>query len=115
VYKINPENPVLKRILDEVRPQKSWLKKFLHVIESTVPHRLIIMDGLEHEDCHVDLPPDLNSPPKGLLSLCLELYREYRAAGKPHEEAVDILCSMDVFSTHPAYRACLDDYFQNEV
>jgi hypothetical protein len=115
VYKLNPENPVLKRILDEVRPQKSWLKKLLHVIETTVPHRLIIMDGLEHEDCHVDLPRDLNSPPKELLNLCLELYREYRAAGRPHEEAADILCSMDVFSTHPAYRACLDDYIQDEV
>lgn len=112
IYKLNHDNPVLKRILDEVKPQKSWVKKLFHAIESTVPHRLIIMDSFEHEDCHVDLPNDLNPPPKELLSLCLELYREYRAGGRPHEQAVDIICSMDVFSTHPAFRAYLDDYIQ---
>jgi hypothetical protein len=70
------------------------------------------MDGLEHEDCHVGLPENLHPPPKGILDLCIELYREYRAAGRTHEEAADILCSMDVFSNHPLYRACLDDFAQ---
>jgi hypothetical protein len=114
-YRLNPENPVLRKIIDEIRPVKSWLTKLFHVIESTVPHRLIIMDGLEHEDCHVGLPEDMNPPPKALLDLCFELYREYRVGGRPHEEAADILCGMDVFSTHPMYRAMLDDFAQQEV
>jgi hypothetical protein len=109
VYKLNPDNLVIKRIIDEVHLEKSWLKKLFHVIETTVPHRLIIMDNLEHEDCHVNLPNEMNSPPKELFALCGELYREYRAGGKSHDEAVHFICSMDVFNTHPAYRAYLDD------
>ncbi len=112
IYKINQENSVIRLILDEFAPTKNWVKKLFHVIESTVPHRLIIMDGLEHEDCHADLAADLNPPPKELLDICLELYRKYRNEGKNHEQAVDILCGMDIFSTHPAYRAHLDDYAQ---
>jgi len=112
IYKINPENSVIKLILDEIAPVKSWVKKLFHVIESTVPHRLIIMDGLEHEDCHADLAPDLNSPPQELLGICFEMYKKYCNEGKNHEQAVDILCGMDIFSTHPAYRAHLDDYAQ---
>ena len=110
IYKINQENSVIKLILNEIEPAKNWVKKLFHVIESTVPHRLIIMDGLEHEDCHADLAADLNPPPKELIEICLELYRKYRSEGKNHEQAVDILCGMDIFSTHPVYRAYLDDY-----
>jgi len=114
-YILNRENPVLKKIIDEIRPKELWLAKLFHVIENTVPHRLIIMDGLENEDCHVGLPEDLTPPTKGMLDLCIELYREYRAAGRSHDEAADILCSMDVFSIHPLYRACLDDFAQQGV
>jgi len=110
MYKLNLENPVLKLILSEMEPPKNWVKKLFHVIESTVPHRLIIMDGLEHEDCHVDPLPDQNPLPKELLAICSELYRKYRDEGKTHEQAVDILCGMDIFCSHLGYRAHLDDY-----
>jgi|TARA_Y100000031_G_scaffold66684_1_gene74500 glutaredoxin-related protein len=109
-YKINQENVVLKMILNEFSPKKGWTKKLFHVIESTVPHRLIIMDGLEHEDCHADLPADLKTPPKELIDICFELYGKYRRDGKTHEQSVDIICGMDIYSTHPAYRAFLDDH-----
>jgi hypothetical protein len=111
-YKINQENSVLKLILGEMEPQKVWVRKLFHVIESTVPHRLIIMDGLEHEDCHVDPQPDQHPPPKELLDICSELYCKYRDEGKNHEQAVDILCGMDIFCFHSGYRAHLDDYAQ---
>lgn len=107
-YLLNPANQILRKVLDEYKHPKSWENKLFHIIENTVPHRLIIMDGLEHEDCHVDLPTD-KKPPQGLLDLCKEFYQEYRAAGKTHEAAVDIVCSMDVFNAHPLYRAYLDD------
>lgn len=109
LYTLNRNNTVLNKILSEMKPIKSWVRKLFHVIESTVPHRLIIQDGLEHEDCHIDPPSNLTAPPKELLDICLELYRGYRAEGKNHEQAIDIICCMDVFSTHPAYRAYLDD------
>ncbi|MDQ7838569.1 MAG: ATP-binding protein [Thermodesulfobacteriota bacterium] len=109
-YKINQDNSVIKIILEEVDNKKGWAKKLFHVIESTVPHRLIIMDGLEHEDCHADLPADMNLPPKELLKICFALYNKYRREGKTHAQTADILCGMDIFSTHPAYRAYLDDH-----
>jgi len=109
-YKINQENTVLKMLLNELNPKKVWVKKLFHVIESTVPHRLIIMDGLEHEDCHADLSADINIPPKELIDVCFELYSKYRSDGKTHAQSIDIVCGMDIFSIHPAYRAFLDDH-----
>jgi len=114
-YRLNRDNLVIERILNEIRPTKSWINKLFHVIESTVPNRLIIMDGLEHEDCHVAIPDGMNPPPRELLDLCVEFYRKMRAAGKNHDEAADIICAMDVFSVHPLYRACLDDLAQQRT
>lgn len=114
-YKINQDNSVIKMILEEVDPKKGWTKKLFHVIENTVPHRLIIMDGLEHEDCHADFPEDMNQPPKELFDICFALYNKYRREGKTHAQASDLLCSMDIFSTHPAYRAFLDDLASAKV
>lgn len=108
VYKLNLENPVLRQLLDEVAPSKAWLRTFCYVVESTVPNRLIIMDGLEHEDCHIDLPLDFNPPPPGLLEMCRELYDSKIEQGCTHEEAVDIVCSIEPFDSHPGYRAALD-------
>ena len=114
-YRLNRDNQVLKRILNEVSLKKSWVNKLFHVIESTVPHKLIIMDDREHEDCHVDLPENLNPPPDELMSLCLDLYREHRTGGMSHDEVVEFLCGMDIFSIHPAYRAYLDDCAAEEA
>jgi hypothetical protein len=111
-YKINRENSVLKVILSEAAVSEKWIKKLFHVIENTVPHRLIIMDGLEHEDCHADPPIDQDPPQKELLDICFQLYSQYRDEGKTHEQAVDLICGIDIFSTHPGYRAHLDDYSQ---
>jgi len=79
-----------------------------------VPHRLIIMDGLEHEDCHVDLPENLNRLPEGLLTMCRELYESKLNSGFTHEEAADIICSIEPFDSHPAYRALLDSILEGE-
>ncbi len=108
VYRLNPDNPVLKRVLSELAPTKRWIRKLFHIIENSVPHRLIIMDGLDNEDCHVDLPADFGPPPDELLDICRELYQQKVAEGRSHEEAVDIVCSIEPFDSHPLYRACLD-------
>ncbi|MHB8160260.1 MAG: ATP-binding protein [Thermoleophilia bacterium] len=107
-YKINKKNSAIEHILAEMNPSRSWVNKLFHIIETTVPHRLIIMDGLEHEDCHVDLPDDLDPPPAQLLELCEVVYRELRDGGRKHEEAADIVCSMEPFNSHPGYRAVID-------
>jgi hypothetical protein len=108
IYKLNGNNPALKQVIEEVNPPKAWLNKLFHIIETTVPHRLIIMDGLEYEDCHVDIPDNINSPPRGLVEMCGELYKQQIEQGKSHSEAVDIVCCIEPFDSHPAYRACLD-------
>jgi hypothetical protein len=113
VYILNAENPVLKRILAEVGPSKKWVKQLFHTIETTVPHRLIIMDGLQHEDCHVKLPEDLNPPPRELLEMCREFYQQQITKGRNHSEAVEIVCAIEPFDTHPEYRAFLDKILED--
>jgi hypothetical protein len=113
-YQINLENPVLKRILGEIDVSRKWIKKLFHVIENSVPHRLIIMDNRENEDCHVDLPENIAPPPPELIEICQEFYRGKIAQGRTHEEAVDIVCSIEPFDSHPLYRACLDKIEENQ-
>lgn len=108
IYRLNPENPVLKRLLDDLNPGKKWVGQLFHAIETTVPHRLIIMDGQDHEDCHVGYPEDVNPPPAGLLAMCREFYEEQRAKGRTHDEAADFVCAIEPFDTHTGYRAFLD-------
>ena len=114
VYRINRENVVIKRILDELNPPASLIRKLFHVIETTIPHRLIIMDNSDHEDCHVDLPSEINMPSEGLIELCKELYNNHRKKNKTHEEVVDIVLSIEPFNTHPAYRAALDSMIEGK-
>ncbi|MFC1817483.1 ATP-binding protein [Thermodesulfobacteriota bacterium] len=114
IYRLNRNNPVLIKLFSEINPGSKWISKLCHIIETTVPHRLIIMDGLEHEDCHVDLPRDLNPPPAGLMEMCLELYNQKLGQGRSQEEAVDIICSIEPFDSHPGYRATLDGLMEGD-
>lgn len=108
VYEIDRTHEVIKDILAEVDPPRSWVRKLFHVIEVTMPHRTIIMDNAEVEDCHVDFPPEVKKPSESLIELCLEFYRRYRSEGKRHEEATDMVLAIEPFNTHTAYRAALD-------
>jgi hypothetical protein len=109
IYKINRENDVIKSLLEETKPSKSWVNKIFHTIESTIPHRLIIMDNSEMEDCHVNLNPEINKPNEEMIQLCREFYQKYRNKGRNHEEAIDIVVSIEPFDTHPLYRATLEE------
>lgn len=107
-YRINSKNPVLRKIALEINPEKSWLRRLFHVIETSVPHRLIIMDNAETEDCHVCLPPDKTVPMRSMLKLCEEFYRASLKEDRSHAESVDFVTAIEPFNTHPAYRAHLD-------
>jgi hypothetical protein len=115
VCRLNRDNPVLKAILDEIRPAASWIKKLFHAIESTVPHRLIIIDNAESEDCHVNLPPEGNKPPENMLNLCREFYHHEISAGRSPEEAIDIVTSIEPFNAHPTYRTHLEILIEGEI
>jgi hypothetical protein len=105
-YRINLENMVLVRVLAELSPPPDWIRKLFHLIETTVPHRLIIMDNAEREDCQVDLAPDIAPPPEGLVALCRNMFTERLKTDKDPNAAAEFVCSW--FDDHPAYRAALD-------
>jgi len=110
VYKINRDHEAIQRILAEVDVGKSWVTKLFHLIENSVPHRLIIMDNAELEDCHVDLPESIAPPPEDLLDLCEALFRERVGRGVDPNDAADYACSF--FDNHTAYRVRLDNLIE---
>jgi hypothetical protein len=107
-YKINRNNEVIKAIIKEVDPPDSWVNKLFHVIETTVPHQLIIIDNNEQEDCHVHLLPEMNKPSDELVKLCKEFYNKHRASGRSHEVSMELVLSIEPFNRHPAYLAALE-------
>ena len=109
IYKINLDHPVISRLVRDMHVDTRSIRKLFYVIEHSVPHRTIILDGNQQEDCFVDLSSDLDPPPDGLLDLCKELYKQQRKEGRSHKEAVDIVCSIEPFDAHPLYMAQLDD------
>lgn len=108
IYKINRENPVIAKCIEESGISKSCTNKLFHAIESTIPHRGIIIDDRETEDCLVDIPEDLNPPPKELIAEAIGRYRQKRKEGRTHDEAADIVCAIEPFNTHIRYRTELD-------
>jgi len=114
VYRINSSNEVIKEILKEVSSSGSWVKKLFNVIETTVPHTLIIIDNNEIEDCHVDLPPETNKPSEALINLCVDFYRKNRKNGRNHQIAMDITLATEPFNSHPAYMAALENMKDRE-
>ena len=106
VYRINKDNEAIKQIVAEIDPPQRWVRKLFHLIENTVPHRAIIMDNAEHEDCHVGLPPEVAPPPAGLIEVCKRIFlARPDLEANPHS-AADFACSF--FDDHPSYRAELD-------
>ena len=111
LYRINQNNEAIKRLLDELSPPGAWVRQLFHLIEKTVPHRLIILDNAEHEDCQVNLPLEFQPPPKELVELCLEIFRERSRGGRDPNTAADYACSF--FDEHPTYRAALDKLIED--
>lgn len=108
VYRLNRDNPALKKILDEAEMNQKWISKLFYVIEQTLPHRLILMDGMEHEDSQIGLPEDISKPTDDMLQLCTYFYESERRKGKSHEVAADVVCSQEPFDSSPLFRAFLD-------
>jgi len=110
LYKINSDNEAIRKIVAQVNPPASWTRQLFHLIEKTVPHRLIIIDNAENEDCQVDLPPEFNPPPQELIDLCCQIFLERIKKRPDLHAAADFVCS--VFDDHPAYRAALDNLIE---
>jgi len=111
-YRINTENEALGRILCEKNLGKRWVKKLFHIIESSVPHRTIILDNANEEDCHVNLPPEIAKPPKELLVLCAKIFVEKYQQSGDVSLSVDYACAS--VDGHPMYRIHIEEYL-NEL
>ncbi len=114
VYEINRDNESIKRILAELTPPDPWVRKLFSTIERTVPHREIIIDSCNQEDCHVNLPPDISRPDRELIDMCVQIYKEKRAMGRTHDEASGYVLFIEPFNTHPAFQAALDKIAEEE-
>lgn len=110
VYQINRQNEAIARLLSKIKAPESWSKQLFHLIEKAVPHRLIIIDNAEREDCQVDLPPELHPPPRELINLCCQIFTERLSEGRDPHATADYACSF--FDDHPAYRAALDELIE---
>lgn len=110
IYQINQDNEAIRQILEKMNPSKSWVRQLFHLIENTVPHRRIIIDNAESEDCHVDLPPEFAPPPKNLIELCRLIFLNRLNIGRSPQAAAEYTCSF--FDDHPAYRAALDQLIE---
>ena len=110
-YSINKNNLAIKQILNEYKLSKLWINKLFYLIESEIPYRPIIMENLENEDCHVNLPDDITQLPEGLIASAEDLFRGLVKKGKTPSDAINVICYI---LKHPAVRAHLDKIFESE-
>ena len=106
VYRINRENDAISRLIKKHKAPKSLINQLFHLVEQSVPHRAIVIDNSENEDCLVDLPPELSPPPKELISLCEEIFRAKLKTIKNPNDAAKITCM--AFPPHIGFRVHLD-------
>jgi hypothetical protein len=107
-YKINTQHPVLKELLGKISKEKKLIKTLFSILETTVPHHLIVLDGLENEDCFQDLDKNEEIPDKILIDTCILFYVTKRENRMSHEDAIEETLSNEPFVRHPMYRAKLD-------
>ena len=107
-YKINTQHPVLKELIGKISKEKKLIKTLFSILETTVPHHLIVLDGLENEDCFQDLDKNEEIPDKILIETCILFYVTKRENRMSHEDAVEETLSNEPFLRHPIYRAKLD-------
>ena len=106
VYRINRQNEAIQQLIQRHGLSKSLVNQLFHIIEHSVPHRSIVLDNAEHEDCLVDLPPETNPPPSEALMLCEEIFRSKLKVISNPDDAAKLTCLS--FPPHVGYRAHLD-------
>ena len=106
LYHINRDNEVVLQFAKRHGLTKKTINQLFHLIESSVPHRSIVLDNSENEDCLVDLPPELEPPPKELIAICEEMFRAQLRKTRDPSAAAKVVCLS--FPPHVGYRAHLD-------
>lgn len=114
IYTINKKSEAIKYLLDQASISKSLISKLFYIIENSLPHRGIIMDNSEIEDCHVDLPEDLNAPTTEMLKVYESYCREIliKNHGYKLHDAINATCLR--FPPHPKVRAYLEEKIEEK-
>ena len=107
-YKINKNHPVLKDILEKIKVEEKIINNLFSLIETTVPHHLIVLDGIENEDCFDVTDENKNTPNKTMIDTCILFYTTKRENRMSHEDAVEETLRLEPFERHPIFRAKLD-------
>ena len=106
-YEINLKNSVVKKLLDEVKMDEKWMKKLCYVLEVTIPHREIIYNNFENENCHVDFD-EKTIPPQEMMDHCTYLFERKREENISDNDAIDFVCGIEPFDSNPFYRISLE-------
>ena len=112
-YGINLENPVVKKLLDEAEIDKKWIKKLCYVLEVSIPHREIIYNNYENENCHIDVD-ETTIPPQEVMDHCVYLFQEKRKENISDIDAIDYVCGIEPFDTSPVYRLKLEKILEGK-
>ena len=106
-YRINLKNSVVKKLIDEAKIDEKWMEKLCYLLEVTIPHREIIYNNYENENCHIDYDTK-TKPPKEMLDHCKFLFQEKRKDNISDNDAIDYVCGIEPFDTSPFYRITLE-------
>ncbi len=106
IYRINRDNDAIQQLIKKHKLSKSLINHLFHLVENSVPHRSIVIDNSETEDCLVDLPAEIAPPPQELIALCEEIFRAKLKTVSNPEAAAKLTCLS--FPPHVGFRAHLD-------
>ena len=111
-YKINPNSPGLKLLLDENNIDKSVAKQLFYLIERTIPYRSITLDNNEMEDATDHLPEEHIRPPKGMFEVAINLIKSSIKRGMSPMEAIDFVTQEVLPSFGGEFRLSLEQAFE---
>jgi len=111
-YQINLNSTVIKKLLDEVEIDEKWMGKLCYLLEVSIPHREIIFNNFENENCHIDFDQNSN-PPEEMMDYCKNLFEKKREENISDNDAIDFVCAIEPFDTNPVYRTTLEQLIEN--
>lgn len=100
-YHINREHPLVKNLLELQQIKSADINDILKLIEETVPVPLITIK--ESEQPEQQGQPYENSDIRPLVKKASELYNILVSQGKPHDEAIAVILSIEPFNLYPEY------------
>ncbi|MBC5774345.1 ATP-binding protein [Pontibacter sp. KCTC 32443] len=100
-YHINRDHPLIKDLMQHPQVNPAAVNDILRLVEETVPVPLITIKESEHPEQQGQ--PYENTDIKPLIRKAGELYSILTTQGKPREEAIAVLLTIEPFNLYPEY------------